>query len=70
MASDKLYIGWAQTDITPDRPVFVQGQLYHRVSSYVRDQLTATALALEAGEEQLILLSVDIAGFSDPLLRA
>ena len=65
-----IRIGWAQTDITPDRPVYVQGQLYHRISSYVRDPLTATALALESGAEQVIFLSADIAGFSDPLLEA
>jgi len=65
-----LKIGWAQTDITPDRPVYVQGQLYHRISTYVRDPLTATALAMESGDEQLVFLSADVAGFSDPLLAA
>lgn len=65
-----LKIGWAQTDITPDRPVYVQGQLYHRISTYVRDPLTATALAMESGGEQIVFLSADLAGFSDPLLAA
>ena len=65
-----ISIGWAQTDITPDRPVYVQGQLYHRISSYVKDPLTATALAFQSGDEQAVFLSADIAGFSDPLLEA
>jgi hypothetical protein len=65
-----LSIGWAKTDITPDRPVLVFGQLYQRVSSYVRDPLTATALAMEAGDAQFVLLSADIAGFSDFLISA
>lgn len=66
----KLQIGWAQTDITPDRPVYVQGQLYHRISTYVRDPLTATALAMECNGVQAVFLSADLAGFSDPLLKA
>ena len=42
-----IRIGWAQTDITPDRPIYVIGQLYSRISSYVHDPLTATCLVLE-----------------------
>lgn len=44
-----IKIGWAQTSITPDRPVFHSGQIYPRVSQYVHDPVTATALALESG---------------------
>ena len=47
----QINIGWAQTDITPDRPVYVIGQLYSRISSYVHDPLSATCLVLENGEE-------------------
>lgn len=57
----QIRIGWAQTDITPDRPVYVIGQLYSRISSYVHDPLTATCLVLENGEEQMIMVSCDIA---------
>ena len=60
--SKQINIGWAQTDITPDRPVYVIGQLYSRISSYVHDPLTATCLVLENGEEQMILVSADIPG--------
>lgn len=56
-----LKIGWAQTDITPDRPVYVIGQLYSRISSYVHDPLTATCLALDNGETQMTLVSLDMA---------
>ena len=55
-----IKIGWAQTSITPDRPVFHSGQIYPRVSQYVHDPVTATALALESGDSQAILLSMDI----------
>ncbi len=56
----QLNIGWAQTDITPDRPIYVIGQLYTRISSYDRDPLTATCLVLENGHEQATFLSLDI----------
>lgn len=55
-----IKIGWSQTSITPDRPVFHSGQIYPRVSQYVHDPVTATALALESGDSQAILLSMDI----------
>jgi len=64
-ATGPLYVGWATTDITPDRPVALIGQLHKRISQKVRDPLTATALALETrgddGErEQAILISCDL----------
>ena len=63
-----LNIGWAQTDITPDRPVYVIGQLYSRISSYVHDPLTATCLVLENGEEQMTLVSCDMPSVPVPLI--
>jgi len=56
----QINIGWAQTDITPDRPVYVIGQLYSRISSYVHDPITATCLVLENGEEQMTMISCDM----------
>lgn len=56
----QLNIGWAQTSITPDRPIFVAGQMYPRISAYVHDEVTATALVLENGEEQYIQVSLDV----------
>ena len=29
-----IRIGWAQTDITPDRPIYVIGQLHHVYEKY------------------------------------
>lgn len=55
-----IKIGWAQTDLTPDRPVWMIGQMYHRVSEYVRDPITATALALDNGDTQAIFVSLDM----------
>ncbi len=55
-----IKIGWAQTSITADRPLLMIGQMYHRVSEYVRDPITATALALDNGETQAVFVSVDM----------
>jgi hypothetical protein len=55
-----IRIGWAQTDLTPDRPVWMIGQMYHRVSEYVRDPITATALALDNGNAQAVFVSLDM----------
>jgi len=64
-----LHVGWARTDITPDRPVALVGQPYKRISQRVRDPLTATALALETRTangsiEQAIMVSCDIISIS------
>ena len=58
-----IQIGWAQTSITPERPLLMIGQMYHRVSEYVRDPITATALALDNGETQAVFLSMDMTEF-------
>ena len=61
----KMRIGWAYTDITPDRPVYLAGQMYVRVSRYVHDPITASAIALENGEEQAVFVSMDTVAVPD-----
>lgn len=55
-----MQIGWAATDITPERPVILRGQFHSRVSQRVNDPLWATVLVLadEKGE-QAIMVSCD-----------
>ena len=60
-----LHVGWAQVDITPQKPVALIGQLQKRISQGVMDPLTATALALETRKadgsvEQAIMVSCDV----------
>jgi len=61
-----LRVGWAATDITPPKPVPLVGFFSKRISSGVRDPLTATVLALESvgpgGQlaEQAIMVSCDL----------
>lgn len=62
---NRLRVGWASVDITPDKPVALVGQLHKRISKRVRDPLTATALALETRgdngqREQAIMVSCDV----------
>lgn len=61
----QLYVGWANADITPGKPVALVGQLHKRISEAVQDPLTATVLALETraqdgSREQAIMVSCDI----------
>ena len=58
----KLLIGWASKDITPEKTVVLMGQFYARISEYVNDPITATALAIEAGNDQAIMVSFDLVG--------
>lgn len=64
-----LNVGWATTDITPDKSVLLAGQFYARVSEGVKDPITATVLALESTKEEekeaLFFISVDVVSISD-----
>ena len=66
----KLLIGWASTDITPEKPAALAGQFFVRISKQALDPITATALAIEsAGEdnasEQVIMVSCDLLWIPD-----
>lgn len=60
----RIKIGWAETNITPDKKISLVGQFAERISQYVEKPLTATALAIENGEDHLILCSCDLVGTS------
>ena len=64
---ETLKIGWASESITPDRPVMLEGQLYPRVSKYVHDPVTATALAISSGERHCVMVSLDMVFISEAL---
>ena len=64
---NELKIGWAQADITPPEPCLVCGQFFARISEEVWDPVTATALALESGPEQAVLVSCDLVAVPDEL---
>ena len=64
-----ILIGWASRDVTPDRPVPLRGQFFARVSDSVRDPLSVTALALESGDEQCVMVSADRVGIPEDVLE-
>ena len=56
----KLFIGWSEVNITPDKKISLAGQFAERISEYVEKPLTATAMAVEAEGEQMVLVSTDL----------
>ena len=66
----KLNIGWSEASITPDKKISLAGQFAERISQYVEKPLTATAMAVEAGGEQMVLVSTDLVGVSYVLQKA
>lgn len=57
----EIFIGWSQKDITPEKPVLLQGQFYTRISEYVHDPITATSLVIDNGQDFSIFVSCDLA---------
>ena len=61
----ELWIGAAEADITPDRPISLSGQFHQRISTNIESRCTASVLALESREngnplDCAILVSVDV----------
>lgn len=63
-----MKIGWAFTDLTPSRPVYLAGQHFVRVSRYIHDPITASALAMEQRGEQAVFVSMDTVAVPDYLM--
>ena len=62
-----MKIGWASVDVSPSRPVMLRGQFHVRISKFVNDPVTVTALAMEGvganGEKaQAVMVSCDRVG--------
>ena len=55
-----LKIGWSEISITPDKKISLAGQFAERISEYVEKPLTVTALALESGDTQGVIVSCDL----------
>ncbi len=65
----KILIGWAEESIIPEKKVSLAGQFYERISEYVESDITVTAMAVESGDEQMVIASVDIVKVNDTLLK-
>ncbi len=66
VSTTSLLAGWAVRNITPQKPVQLQGQHYERISTHVNDPCLATALVLQSqaadgkDEEHALLVSCDL----------
>ena len=52
--------GWAENKFVFTKPVSLRGQFAERISEYEEKPLTVTALAVESGNEQMVLCSTDL----------
>ena len=64
-----LKIGWAEASLVPNKKVTLAGQFYERIGEYVESDITATAMALESGDERVIIISCDITSFNNELVN-
>ncbi len=63
-----IKIGWGEEKFVFPKPVSLTGQFAERISQYTEKPLTATALAIEADGEQMVLCALDLVGASIHLL--
>ncbi len=63
----KCLIGWAEESLVPEKKVSLQGQFYERISEYVETEVTATAMAVQSGEEKAIIISCDLTSITSGL---
>lgn len=67
---DKVKIGWAEVDITPKEKISLAGQFFERISDQVESPLSVVALAIESGNDQMILVSCDLVAIGGNLNKA
>ena len=65
----KLLIGWAEESLVPEKKARLGGQFYERISEYVESPISVTAMAVESGDQQLILMSADLTWLSEYYLQ-
>ena len=65
----KLKIGWAEESIVPEKKVSLAGQFFERISEYVESEITATAMAMEADGDEMIMVSVDVVHVDEAVLQ-
>ena len=64
-----LNIGWSEKSITPDKKISLVGQFAERISEYVEKPLTVTAMAVDSGDDQMVLVSCDLVSVSWRLVQ-
>lgn len=66
---DKIKIGWSEVDFSPKKgtKISLAGQFYERITDEIESPVTATAFALECGNDQMIICSCDLVSIGDNL---
>lgn len=67
--SSEVKMSFSEIDITPDMPVFLQGQYYPRISKGIHSHLKAVGWASESNGQQVIFVTVDLAGVPKSLME-
>lgn len=64
---EQVKIGWGRREISIDAPVQVPGQMYLRISEGIHDPLYATALCVDGGEGEDVVLfcACDLLGYRE-----
>ena len=65
-----LKFGWSEKSITPDKKISLAGQFAERISQYVEKPLTVTAMAVDSGEDHVVLVSCDLGSTGYSLVEA
>ena len=60
MEKNLLSIGWASADISTEGPINLPGQFHMRISTGILDPITATALWISDGNDDVCFLSIDL----------
>lgn len=65
----KLKFGWAEVDITPKKgtKIGLSGQFFERITDEVESPITLTALAIDGGDDYVIMCSCDLVAVGDNL---
>ena len=66
---NELLIGWAEESLVPAKKIRLAGQFYERISEYVESEILATAMAVESGDEEMIVISADLGSIPEYLLK-
>ena len=65
----KMKFGWAEESLVPDKKVSLDGQFFERISEYVESEITATAMAVEADGDAMIMVSADVVFMESSLVN-
>ena len=67
-----LKFGWAEVDITPKKgtKIGLAGQFFERITDEVESPITLTALAIDSGDDYVIMCACDLVNVADNLNKS